>query len=906
VSGTEHAGVHVAAAADAALLCVSIAAVSEALKAAAEGAAAVNHTPALAGVIAQVAAAAVFSGPESVDGVSGHHARAAIAAELALERTVAATDAGHAAAAAAATTTAPATNADAAAAPAPTLSQWAAELRARAAAADAEAGAAAARARTLTALACEGASAHACALCHRAFTSQAEVDGFVAVVRARAENELAAALAGTAAAAAAIRVQVLRRRAAAVDAAAAHLSRALALATDALPTAVTAAVHAAAAAQAARTAAAHATVLAAAALVPPAAAALVVAATAVSDAIAEVTAAAAAGTVIAAAVSVSEADALAYDWASSVSETAAAESQAEDTAAAAAAAAVSARLRHSAAVSTVTAAARARVDAAAAVARVSAAHARLEQSRGHVADAAAASAAAVVALAAASGESAAAAAAEKDLDTAVARVGEAGTATVDVMLDHFLEVARALVASELAFATGGSAPSSSSSGDGYDEFTGARAVAAAFATHASACTDAAESACAAAAADAAAGEQRHAAAEATRQLQLAQATERFGWACRDGAMRAAEAAAARTRWHQAQARASAAGGCGRRLLVDLRRLGRPNSGNGAGGWVSAPTSSSSSSAAAVAVGVVSPEEAAETAAVAVQAERECFSAAVAAAAAAAGASTAGASVNWEAARQLHASLHSGAIEARAQAEMQREAGRTAARALADPPLSGAERALRAATARGEALALALKDLERYARALDGAVMSFHHDKLARVNKALEEYWTDTYRGGDIERVLVRGDASDSAGASAVAGGSGGFAEGTKRKHHYRLVMVKDGKEMDMRGRCSAGQKVLVCLLVRLALAEVFCSQFNVLALDEPTTNLDTKNNEALAKALERLLRRRHAQRGFQLIVITHDRDFMENLRTSDFCDSYFFVQRDSKTYLSTISAKLLR
>ena len=29
----------------------------------------------------------------------------------------------------------------------------------------------------------------------------------------------------------------------------------------------------------------------------------------------------------------------------------------------------------------------------------------------------------------------------------------------------------------------------------------------------------------------------------------------------------------------------------------------------------------------------------------------------------------------------------------------------------------------------------------------------------------------------------------------------------RRQYNYRVVMVKNGVEMDMRGRCSAGQKV---------------------------------------------------------------------------------------------------
>lgn len=51
-------------------------------------------------------------------------------------------------------------------------------------------------------------------------------------------------------------------------------------------------------------------------------------------------------------------------------------------------------------------------------------------------------------------------------------------------------------------------------------------------------------------------------------------------------------------------------------------------------------------------------------------------------------------------------------------------------------------------------------------------------------------------------------------------------------------MLKDKVELDMRGRCSAGQKVLASIIIRLALAESFGTNCGILALDEPTTNLD--------------------------------------------------------------------
>jgi len=57
----------------------------------------------------------------------------------------------------------------------------------------------------------------------------------------------------------------------------------------------------------------------------------------------------------------------------------------------------------------------------------------------------------------------------------------------------------------------------------------------------------------------------------------------------------------------------------------------------------------------------------------------------------------------------------------------------------------------------------------------------------------------------------------------------------------------------MRGRCSAGQRVMASLIIRLALAEAFANTCNVIALDEPTTNLDRANSDSLADALSALI-----------------------------------------------------
>ena len=126
----------------------------------------------------------------------------------------------------------------------------------------------------------------------------------------------------------------------------------------------------------------------------------------------------------------------------------------------------------------------------------------------------------------------------------------------------------------------------------------------------------------------------------------------------------------------------------------------------------------------------------------------------------------------------------------------------------------------------------------------------------------------------------------------------------------------------MRGRCSAGQKVLGSIIIRLALAETFCSNWGwyliifkiylyfiiliivsrnwgVLALDEPTTNLDAFNIGGLVEALSNILEEKKDDNNFQLIIITHDQEFI-NLIAKEHWDCYWKVSKNEKGY-STIS-----
>ena len=158
-------------------------------------------------------------------------------------------------------------------------------------------------------------------------------------------------------------------------------------------------------------------------------------------------------------------------------------------------------------------------------------------------------------------------------------------------------------------------------------------------------------------------------------------------------------------------------------------------------------------------------------------------------------------------------------------------------------------------------------------------MKFHSIKMEEINRIIEELWRRTYQGTDVDSILIRSDNESARG---------------NRSYNYRVCMVKSDVEMDMRGRCSAGQKVLASIIIRLALAECFGVNCGLIALDEPTTNLDRDNIRSLAESLHDIIRARQQQANFQLIVITHDEEFLKFMKCADFCDDYYRVSRDDR------------
>ena len=169
-------------------------------------------------------------------------------------------------------------------------------------------------------------------------------------------------------------------------------------------------------------------------------------------------------------------------------------------------------------------------------------------------------------------------------------------------------------------------------------------------------------------------------------------------------------------------------------------------------------------------------------------------------------------------------------------------------------------------------------------ALEEALMKYHHEKMKEINKTLSDFWKMTYKGNDIDTIEIKSDVERSATNARI------------RSYNYRIVLkTADDTELDMKGRCSSGQKVLSSIIIRLSLAETFCANCGILALDEPTTNLDVDNIEGLANALIEIIENRRRQENFQLVVITHDQQFVQ-LLGRDNAEHYWRVYKDSNSY----------
>lgn len=114
-----------------------------------------------------------------------------------------------------------------------------------------------------------------------------------------------------------------------------------------------------------------------------------------------------------------------------------------------------------------------------------------------------------------------------------------------------------------------------------------------------------------------------------------------------------------------------------------------------------------------------------------------------------------------------------------------------------------------------------EDLGNFYNALEWALMKFHKERMSVINRMVREMWHSTYKGKDIDYVEIRAEESAVTSITSLmllmilALKFGYIFEGgtSRRQYNYRVVMVKNGVEMGMRGRCSAGQKVHLCFSI---------------------------------------------------------------------------------------------
>uniref|UniRef100_A0A915KT73 DNA repair protein RAD50 n=1 Tax=Romanomermis culicivorax TaxID=13658 RepID=A0A915KT73_ROMCU len=178
---------------------------------------------------------------------------------------------------------------------------------------------------------------------------------------------------------------------------------------------------------------------------------------------------------------------------------------------------------------------------------------------------------------------------------------------------------------------------------------------------------------------------------------------------------------------------------------------------------------------------------------------------------------------------------------------------------------------------------AVLDLKKFEKAFESCLMAYHREKMDEINFSIRKLWEKIYKGDDIDYIQIRAESSSETASSS---------DNRRRAYNYRVVMTVNGVELDMRGRCSAGQKVLASIVIRVALAEVFCLDCGILALDEPTTNLDAANMRSLADALANLIDERSVQKNFQLILITHDEEFVSILARQHAIEKVCRVYKD--------------
>jgi len=95
------------------------------------------------------------------------------------------------------------------------------------------------------------------------------------------------------------------------------------------------------------------------------------------------------------------------------------------------------------------------------------------------------------------------------------------------------------------------------------------------------------------------------------------------------------------------------------------------------------------------------------------------------------------------------------------------------------------------------------------------MIEYHEERMSTVNKIMKKLWKHVYKGTDTSSIEICTEPTEH-GAN-------------RRNYNYKLIQTKHGCKMDMKGRCSAGQKVIGICAWQLAL---IISEINVILTSE--------------------------------------------------------------------------
>jgi exonuclease SbcC len=140
-------------------------------------------------------------------------------------------------------------------------------------------------------------------------------------------------------------------------------------------------------------------------------------------------------------------------------------------------------------------------------------------------------------------------------------------------------------------------------------------------------------------------------------------------------------------------------------------------------------------------------------------------------------------------------------------------------------------------------------LSQFKNALLIAQENLRRELITAVNEVMSNLWMQLYPYDKWSSIRL--DASES---------------------DYLLQMrEKEGDWISVAGFASGGERMLACLVLRLAFAKVLAQNMNILILDEPTHNLDDKAINTLVEVIQNRLS------GFldQLFIVTHDEKLAE-------------------------------